>query len=44
MMQMPWVVVTLMIFLLLVAGGVYVTIRVRGSRAVEGDHPTSKSV
>ena len=44
MMHMPWVIVTLTIFLLFVAGGVYMTIRVRGAREVNGDHPTRKSV
>lgn len=43
MMEMPWVLVTLMIFLLLVSGGVYVGIRVLGSRHVQSDHPTKDS-
>jgi hypothetical protein len=44
MMHMPWVIVTLTIFLLFVAGGVYTTIRVRGAHEVNGDHPTNERV
>jgi len=39
MMHMPWVLVTLMAFLILVGGGLYVTVRVIGARTVHDDHP-----
>jgi hypothetical protein len=39
MMHMPWILVTLIIFLLLVAGAAFVTIRVMAGRATDDDHP-----
>jgi len=39
MMHMPWVLATLMAFLILVAGGAFVAFRIFGARASESDHP-----
>ncbi len=40
MMHMTWVIVTLVVFLLVAAGGVYITVRTIGARMVRDDHPT----
>jgi len=37
MMHMPWVLVILVVFLLLVAGGLYVGVRAAGGRATGED-------
>ena len=37
LMHMPWVLVILVVFLLLVAGGLYVGVRAAGGRATGGD-------
>ncbi len=39
MMHMPWVLVVLIFFLVLVVGGVFVAVRVMGSATVKRDHP-----
>ncbi len=39
MMHMPWVLVVMMAFLLLVGTAVFVAVRVHGGRAVDADHP-----
>ena len=39
MMHMPWVLVTLMAFLILVAGGAFVAFRILGARQSNTDHP-----
>lgn len=44
MMHMPWVVAMLMLFFILVAGGVYVTARAIGAHQVDEDHPAKKAV
>ncbi|MGA9747419.1 MAG: hypothetical protein WBQ50_08195 [Nocardioides sp.] len=39
MMHMPWVIVTLILFLVVVGGGAFIAVRMLGAKAVEGDHP-----
>ncbi len=43
MMHMPWVLVTIMAFILIVGGGVFLAIRLMGARSVEQDHPAPGS-
>ncbi len=38
MMHMPWVVITLIVFLVVVGGGAFLAVRMLGARAVRGDH------
>ena len=39
MMHMPWVLVLLIVFLVLVVGGILVAVRVMGSATDKRDHP-----
>jgi len=39
MMHMPWVLVVIMAFILVVGGGVFLAVRVMGARSVDQDHP-----
>ena len=42
MMHMPWVLVALMAFLLIVAGGVFLAIRTMAARDDNRDHPAPR--
>lgn len=39
MMHMPWVLVTLMVFLILLVGGAFVAVRSMAARSDQRDHP-----
>lgn len=39
MMHMPWVVVLLIVFIILMGGGVFLAVRLMGAGAVKRDHP-----
>lgn len=39
MMHMPWVLVTLILFLVLLVGAGLIAVRVLGARTVKHDHP-----
>ncbi len=39
MMHMPWVLVTLMVFLVLVAGGAFLAVRMLAANGSKEDHP-----
>lgn len=43
MMHMPWVLVTLMVPLLLIAAGVYLAVRILGAKQAKDDHPPRRS-
>ena len=39
MMHMPWVIVTLIVFLVIIGGGAFIAVRMLGAKAVSSDHP-----
>lgn len=42
-MASPWLMIGVMAFLLVVAAGAYLAVRLLGARAVDSDHPSART-
>lgn len=42
-MSSPWLMISLMTFLLVAAAGAYLAVRLLGARAVDSDHPSART-